>query len=200
MFNRDVDVHLATAAEVYNREPEDVTKNMRREAKVLNFGVMYGLSAHGLVQGTGMSYEQATHFIKRYFEVRPKLQGYIESIKTQAKDLGYVENIFGRRRPTPDVHSSNFAVREGAYRAAVNMPFQGSAADVMKLAMVKLQEKLDGTDCKLLLQIHDSVIVECPEKDAEKYAELIKETMENVHKLPVKLTVDTSTGKNWGEL
>lgn len=200
MFNRDVDVHLATAAEVYNREPEDVTKNMRREAKVLNFGVMYGLSAHGLVQGTGMSYDQATHFIKRYFEVRPKLQGYIESVKTQAKDLGYVENIFGRRRPTPDVHSSNFAVREGAYRAAVNMPFQGSAADVMKLAMVKLQEKLDGTDCKLLLQIHDSVIVECPEKDAEKYAELIKETMENVHKLPVKLTVDTSTGKNWGEL
>lgn len=200
MFNRDVDVHLATAAEVYNREPEDVTKNMRREAKVLNFGVMYGLSAHGLVQGTGMSYEQATHFIKRYFEVRPKLQGYIESVKTQAKDLGYVENIFGRRRPTPDVHSSNFAVREGAYRAAVNMPFQGSAADVMKLAMVKLQEKLDGTDCKLLLQIHDSVIVECPEKDAEKYAEIIKETMENVHKLPVKLTVDTSTGKNWGEL
>ena len=91
-------------------------------------------------------------------------------------------------------------VREGAYRAAVNMPFQGSAADIMKLAMVKLQEKLDGTDCKLLLQIHDSVIAECPEKDAEKYAKLFKETMENVHKLPVKLTVDTSTGKTWGEL
>lgn len=200
MFNRDVDVHIATAAEVYNRAPEDVSKNMRRDAKVVNFGVMYGLSAHGLVQATGMSYEQATHFIKRYFEVRPKLQGYIDTIKAQARDLGYVENIFGRRRPTPDAHSSNFAVREAAYRAAVNMPFQGSAADIMKLAMVNLQQKLDGTDCHLLLQIHDSVIAECPEKDAEKFAELIKETMENTHKLPVNLTVDTSFGKTWGDL
>jgi DNA polymerase-1 len=200
MFNRDVDVHLATAAEVYNRRPEDVSKNMRREAKVVNFGVMYGLSAHGLVQATGMSYDQASHFIKRYFEVRPKLKDYIETVRTQAKEKGYVENIFGRRRPTPDVHSSVFPVREAAYRAAVNMPFQGSAADIMKLAMVKLQEELEGTGCDLLLQIHDSVIVECPEKEAEKYAELIKQTMENVHKLPVKLTVDTVTGKNWGKL
>ena len=200
MFNRDVDVHVATAAEVYNRNPEDVSKNMRREAKVVNFGVMYGLSAHGLVQATGMSYDQATHFIKRYFEVRPKLLGYIESIKKQAKDEGYVENIFGRRRPTPDVNSSNFAVREGAYRAAVNMPFQGSAADIMKLAMVKLQAKLEDTDAKLLLQIHDSVIIEAPEKDADKYAEMVKKIMEGVQKLPVKLTVDTTTGKTWGEL
>lgn len=200
MFNEDTDVHLATAAEVYGRRPEDISKNMRRDAKVVNFGVMYGLSTHGLVQATGMSYEQAGSFIKKYFEVRPKLQGYIDSLKEQAKTKGYVENIFGRRRPTPDVHSSNFAVREAAYRAAVNMPFQGSAADIMKLAMVKLQEKLDGTDCRLLLQIHDSVIAECPEKDAEKYAKMFKETMENVHKLPVKLTVDTTTGKTWGDL
>ena len=200
MFNRDVDVHVATAAEIYNRAPEDVTKNMRRDAKVVNFGVMYGLSVHGLVQATGMGYDQANHFIKRYFEVRPKLQGYLDTIKNQAKEQGYVETIFGRRRPTPDVHSSNFAVREAAYRAAVNVPFQGSAADIMKLAMVKLQEKLDGTDCKLLLQIHDSVIAECPEQDAEKFAALIKETMEEAHKLPVHLTVDTSFGKTWGEL
>ncbi len=200
LFNRDIDVHAVTAAEIYNREPEDVTKNMRREAKVVNFGIMYGLSAHGLVVATGMSYEQAQHFIKRYFEVRPKLLGYIDSIKEQAKKDGYVENIFGRRRPTPDIHSSNFMVREAAMRAAVNMPFQGSAADIMKLAMVKIGEKLKGTDCKLLLQIHDSVIVECPEAEAENTANLLKETMENAHKLPVKLTVDTSTGKNWGEL
>lgn len=200
MFNRDIDVHTATAAEVYNRAPEDVSKNMRREAKVVNFGVMYGLSTHGLVQATGMGYDQAAHFIKRYFEVRPKLQGYIDSVKNQARDKGYVENIFGRRRPTPDVHSSNFAVREAAYRAAVNMPFQGSAADIMKLAMVHLQEKLEGTGWQLLLQIHDSVIAEGPEKDAEKIAALIKETMENAHKLPVHLTVDTSFGKTWGDL
>lgn len=200
LFNRDVDIHLQTAAEVYNRQPEDVSKNMRREAKVVNFGVMYGLSAHGLVQATGMTYEQANNFIKRYFEIRPKLLSYIDSVKTQAREKGYVENIFGRRRPTPDVHSSNFAVREAAYRAAVNMPFQGSAADIMKLAMVKIDEKIEGSDCRLLLQIHDSIIVECPAAQADKYEKLLKDTMENVHKLPVKLTVDTSVGKNWGEL
>ncbi|MEO8862912.1 MAG: DNA polymerase I [Candidatus Saccharimonadales bacterium] len=210
MFNNDVDVHVATAAEIYDRNPEEISKNMRRDAKVVNFGVMYGLSAHGLVQATGMTYEQATHFIKRYFEVRPHLLGYIESIKQQAKDEGYVETIFGRRRPTPDIHSSNFAMREAAMRAAVNMPFQGSAADIMKLAMVKLQLKLDENTekgkwdisevPKILLQIHDSVIVECDESMADEVAKLIKDTMENAHKLSVKLTVDTSIGSNWGEL
>src|SRR5690606_21929779 len=101
MFNEDTDVQLATAAAVYGRQTEDISKNMRRDAKVVNFGVMYGLSTHGLVQATGMTYEQAGSFIKKYFEVRPKLQGYIDDLKEQAKTKGYVENIFGRRRPTP---------------------------------------------------------------------------------------------------
>jgi DNA polymerase-1 len=199
-FNKDIDVHVATAAEVYGRDPEDVTKNMRREAKVVNFGVMYGLSTHGLVEATGMTYPQAKTFIEKYFEVRPKLRAYIESVKKQAHDEGYVENIFGRRRPTPDVNSSNFMVREGAIRAAVNMPFQGSAADIMKKAMVNLGTNLEGSKCKMLLQIHDSILVECPKADAEKTAKILKDTMEDVVKLPVKLTVDTITGQNWGEL
>ena len=198
-FNRDVDVHTATAALVYGRDPEDVSKNMRREAKVVNFGVMYGLSTHGLVAATGMTYPQAKHFIDKYFEVRPKLKDYIESVKKQAKEEGYVENIYGRRRPTPDVHSSNFAVREAAYRAAVNMPFQGSAADIMKKAMVEVHKKLED-DQKMLLQIHDSVMVECREKDATKVATMLKTTMENIIDLPVRLTVDTDIGKNWGDL
>ncbi|MES2971611.1 MAG: DNA polymerase I [Patescibacteria group bacterium] len=200
MFNRDIDVHLATAAAVYGRAEEDVTKSMRREAKVINFGIMYGVGAHGLVQQTSMNYEQAKHFIAKYFEIRPKLKAYIDSVKEQAQTEGYVETIFGRRRPTPDVNSSNFMVRESAMRAAVNMPFQGSAADIMKLAMVRVQQKLDGSKSNLLLQIHDSVIAECPEEEAESVAQLLKATMENAHKLPVKLTVDTSIGKNWGEL
>ncbi len=200
MFNNDVDVHVATAAEVYGRDPEDVTKNMRREAKVVNFGIMYGLSTHGLVEATGMTYEQAQNFIKRYFEVRPKLIEYLDGVKKQAKEQGYVETIMGRRRPTPDVNSSNFAVREAAMRAAVNVPFQGSAADIMKLAMVKIQAKLEGTTAKMLLQIHDSVIVECPEADGETIAALLKETMEDAFPLPIKQTVDTSIGHNWGEL
>ncbi len=219
MFNRDVDVHTATAALIYDREEQDVTKKMRRDAKVVNFGVMYGLSTHGLVAATGMTHEQAKNFIDKYFEVRPKLAGYIESIKDKARKDGYVETLFGRRRPTPDINSSNFVVREAAIRAAVNVPFQGTAADIMKLAMVKTQQALDALakseaknltshsslptpagGTRILLQIHDSLIVECDEAEAENTAKLLKEIMENVYKLPVKLTVDTSTGKNWGEL
>ncbi len=200
MFNQDIDVHTATAAEVYGRDVEDVTKNMRRDAKVVNFGIMYGLSTHGLVAATGMTYEQAKNFIKKYFEVRPKLVAYIDQVKEQAKKDGYTETIMGRRRPTPDVHSSNFAVREAAMRAAVNMPFQGSAADIMKLAMVKVAEKLKNSDCRMLLQIHDSLIIECPETKADETAKIVKDTMESAFKLPIKQTVDTSIGKNWGEL
>lgn len=199
MFNKDTDVHVVTAAQVYGRKPEDVTKNMRRDAKVVNFGVMYGLSTHGLVAATGMSYPQAKEFIEKYFEVRPKLLKYIESVKEKAKKDGYVENLLGRRRPTPDVHSSNFMVREGAYRAAVNMPFQGTAADIMKLAMIAVDKKLDD-DCLQLLQIHDSILVECPKDKADKVAKMLKDTMEAAYKLPVKLTVDTTVGKNWGDL
>ncbi|MCA9330063.1 DNA polymerase I [Candidatus Saccharibacteria bacterium] len=199
-FNRDADIHTMTAAQVYGRDPEDVTKNMRREAKVVNFGIMYGLSTHGLVSATGMSYDQANSFIKKYFNARPTLKTYIDSIKQKAKEDGYVETMLGRRRLTPDVLSSNFAVREAAMRAAVNMPFQGSAADIMKLAMINIHKKLSGTQAKMLLQIHDSVLVECPEVEAKAIAELLKDTMEQAYKLPVKLTVDTVIGANWGEL
>jgi DNA polymerase-1 len=201
-FNGDVDVHVTTAAEIYGRNPEDVTKQMRRDAKVVNFGVMYGLSSHGLSIATGMTREAAQHFIDKYFEVRPKLLGYIESVKQKAAKEGYVETLLGRRRPTPDVNSSNFAVREAALRAAVNMPFQGSAADIMKLAMIAADAKLRSqhNHCRLLLQIHDSVLVECPTEIADRVAALLKETMENAYKLPVKLTVDTAIGDNWGEL
>lgn len=201
MFNRDVDIHTATAAEVYGREPEDVTKNMRRDAKVINFGVMYGLSPHGLSAATGMTFVAAKEFIDKYFEIRPKLVAYIESLKDQANNQGYTETLFGRRRPTPDVKSSNFMVREAAMRAAINMPFQGTAADIMKLAMIKLQTMLrDKKDAHMLLQIHDSVLVECPKDQADELAREIKKVMESACKLPVKLTVDTATGKNWGQL
>lgn len=199
-FNRDADIHTMTAAQVYGRDPEEVTKNMRREAKVVNFGIMYGLSIHGLVAATGMSYDQAKTFIEKYFQTRPTLKAYIDSVKEKAKKDGYVETMLGRRRPTPDISSSNFAVREAAMRAAVNMPFQGSAADIMKLAMIDIHKKLQGTQAQMLLQIHDSVLVECPESEGKAIAKLLKETMEAAYKLPVKLTVDTTMGSNWGEI
>jgi len=202
MFNRDADVHTMTAAQVYGREPEEVTKQMRYAAKAVNFGIMYGQGPHALSQGTGMDFKAAKSFIDRYFEIRPKLKEFIETTRTQAKEQGYVETIFGRRRPTPDVKSANFAVREAAYRAAVNMPLQGSAADIMKLAMTAADQELRGqhNNCHMLLQIHDSILVECPAEVADRIAQLLKETMESAHKLPVKLTVDTSIGSNWGEL
>ncbi len=199
MFNQDVDIHTATASQIYGRNPEDVTKNMRRDAKVINFGILYGMSPHGLSVATGMSMQQAKTFIDKYFELRKPILIYMDNLKKQAKIDGYVETLFGRRRPMPDINSSNFIVRQAAERAAINMPIQGTEADLMKMAMIVVEDRLDN-DCKQLLQIHDSIMVECPESKAKDVANLLKHTMENIHKLPVKLTVDTATGKTWGDL
>lgn len=198
-FNRDADIHVETAAELYDIPPEKVTKSQRSSVKEVNFGIMYGLGPHALSQSTGMSFGEARQFIARYFEIRPELKNYIARVRSQAEKQGYVETLLGRRRPTPDIHSSNFIVREAAYRAAVNMPFQGTAADIMKLAMVQLAEKLPKT-AKMLLQIHDSLIIEAPEKESEAVGKIVKTTMEQAYKLPVKLKADISIGKNWGEL
>jgi DNA polymerase-1 len=202
MFNRDIDVHAATAADVYGRELEDVTKQMRRQAKVVNFGILYGMSPHGLAIAANMTFDQAKHFIDRYKELRKPLFDYTDKIREFARKEGYVETIFGRRRPMPDIHSSNFMVRQAAERAAINMPIQGTEADLMKLAMVEVDRLLaeQHNDCKQLLQIHDSILVECPAEVAERIAKLLKDTMENIYELPVKLTVDTTIGDNWGEL
>lgn len=200
MFNDGADIHTLTAAQVYGRQPEEVTKQMRRDAKVINFGVLYGMSPHGLSIATGMDFTAAKHFIDKYFELRKPLLDYMNHLKEVARKEGYVETLFGRRRPMPDIHSSNFMVRQAAERAAINMPVQGTEADLMKLAMVHIEEKLKGTKAKQLLQIHDSIVVECPLKEGEEMAKLLKETMENVYKLPVDLTVDVSIGTNWGEL
>lgn len=207
-FEDDHDIHQLTAAAVLGVEPKDVTKQQRYNAKAVNFGILYGQGPHGLAAQTGMSFGEARDFIDRYFMIRPKLKEYINSLREMALNKGYVETLLGRRRPTPDVKSTNFMVREGAYRQAINMPLQGTAADLTKLAMVKLQEKFDqgkGQGAKgkveMLLQIHDSILVECETGDAKKVSEIMKETMENVYpKLGVKLKVDISTGKNWGEL
>lgn len=203
MFNNGADIHTTTAAQVYGRELEDVTKNMRRAAKVINFGILYGMSPHGLAVAANMTYEQAMHFIERYKGLRKPLFDYIDRIKDFARKEGYVETIFGRRRPMPDIHSSNFMVRQAAERAAINMPIQGTEADLMKLAMIEIDKKLraEYPDANMLLQIHDSILVEADEVDAKDIAELLKDIMEAVYpKLPVKLDVDTTIGKNWGEL
>lgn len=208
-FNKDEDIHTLTAAAVHGIDPKSVTKEQRYQAKAVNYGLLYGQGPHGLAEGTGMSFGQARAFIERYFLVRPKLKEFIERTRRQALEQGYVETMMGRRRPTPDVQSANYAVREAAYRAAINHPAQGTAADIAKLAMVKIQQNFDQLKAKsrkpkaeprILLQIHDSLLVECLEKDAKRVGDSLKETMENVYKLPVHLKVDVSIGKNWGEL
>lgn len=199
-FNGDVDIHTKTASEVYGIPMDDVTKNQRRDAKVINFGVLYGMSPHGLSAATGMNFTQAKEFIDQYFELRAPIRAFIDKTLRDAATEGYVETYYGRRRPTPDVNSSNFMVREGAKRAAANMPIQGTEADLMKMAMIEVDKKL-GDLGEQILQVHDSILVECPEENAEKVAELLQTTMENIApELGIKLRVDVSTGKNWGVL
>lgn len=199
-FNSGVDIHAATAAEVYGVPLEDVTKDMRRHAKTVNFGVLYGMSPHGLSVATGMTMFEAKEFIQKYFELRKPVREYIDTTIANALNDGYVETVFGRRRPTPDLKSSNFAVREGAKRAAANMPIQGTEADLMKMAMLAVEKKLEGLG-EQILQVHDSILVEAPEQNAGKVAQLLKDTMENIYpELKIKLRVDVTVGKNWGEL
>ena len=202
MFNRGADIHQTTAAQVYGRDIEDVTKQMRRAAKVINFGILYGMSPHGLSVAAGMTFEQAAGFIKRYKELRRPLFDYMDSVLEKARKDNFVETLFGRRRPMPDIHSSNFMVRSGAERAAINMPIQGTEADLMKLAMIEVDKRLAAqhNNCRQLLQIHDSILVECPAEVANNIGAMLKEVMESVYDLPVRLDVDVTIGDNWGEL
>ena len=199
-FNSDVDIHAKTAAETYGISIDEVSKSQRRAAKVINFGVLYGMSPHGLAAATGMSFTEAKKFIDHYFEVRKPIRQYLDKILTQAREQGFVETYFGRRRPTPDVKSSNFMVRSSAERAAMNMPIQGTEADLMKLAMIRLEDKLSGL-ADAILQVHDSILVECKPEDVQKVSEIMKAEMEGVcPELPIKLKVDVGTGVNWGEI
>jgi DNA polymerase-1 len=199
-FNNDQDIHTKTAAEVYGVPVDQVDKNMRRHAKVVNFGILYGMSPHGLSIATGMNVSEAKVFIDRYFELRKPVREYIDTTIRNALQDGYVETIYGRRRPTPDLKSSNFVVREAAKRAAANMPIQGTEADLMKVAMLNVEQKLDGLG-KQILQVHDSILVETPAENADEVSRILKQTMESVAPdLPVKLRVDVTSGNNWGEL
>lgn len=199
-FNSDLDIHAKTASDVYDIPLDQVTKDQRRDAKVINFGVLYGMSPHGLAAATGMGFAEAKQFIDQYFAVRAPIRQYIDTTLQQARTDGYVETYYGRRRPTPDIHSSNFMVRQSAERAAANMPIQGTEADLMKRAMLVVEERLVGK-ADQLLQVHDSILVECAPEDADEVSNILKESMEAIApELEISLNVDVSVGKNWGEL
>ena len=199
-FNAGLDIHTKTAADAFHIPMEQVTKAQRRAAKVINFGVLYGMSPKGLSDAAGMSFYEAKQFIDRYFELRAPMRKYLDDTLEFGRTHGYVETMFGRRRPTPDLGAPNRIVRAAAERAAGNMPIQGTEADLMKKAMLAVDKQLPP-GAKLILQVHDSLIIECEENLATDIANLLKKTMEEVApELPVKLAVDVTTGYDWGEL
>ena len=200
-FRDGADIHAATAAQAFRVSPEDVTPEMRRNAKAVNFGIVYGISAFSLSQDIGVSVAEAKAYMDGYFAAFPGVRRYMDSVIEQARNDGYVETIFHRRRELPELSASKYSVRAFGERVALNMPIQGAAADLMKFAMVAVWRRL-RTDCpaaKLVLQIHDELIAECPEADAPKVAQILREEMEGVAELSVPLTADAHWGRNWLE-
>ena len=201
-FQRGEDIHARTAAEIHKIELDQVTKDIRRTAKEINFGILYGLGSLGLAQRTGLSRNEAKDFIEKYFNVYKKIKQYIDYTKNFAHQNGYSQTIFGRRRYLPDINSSMPMLRAAAERMAINMPVQGTAADLIKLAMISISQDLPklSPGSKIVLQVHDELVLEVPEKELDKVATFVKKTMESVYQLPVPLSVDLEIGKNWGEL
>lgn len=199
-FNAGLDIHTKTASDAFHVPLDEVTKQQRRAAKVINFGVLYGMSPKGLADAANMSFYEAKKFIESYFELRAPIRKYLDNTLEQGRTKGYVETLFGRRRPTPDLSAPNFLVRAAAERAAANMPIQGTEADLMKRAMIAVDKALPDS-AKLILQIHDSLIIECDKKEADSIAKLLQDKMEQVApELPVKLAVDVKIGQDWGKL
>jgi DNA polymerase-1 len=214
-FRRGEDVHTTTASVVYKVKLEKVTPEMRRQAKVFNFGIMYGMGSFGLAQAAKIEQSVAAEFIDAYFKKFAGVAKFIETIKKEAHAKGYVETELGRRRYTPDIQSSNVQIARSAERMAVNMPIQGLAADIMKLAMLKSQKLVDDFNdasslasstgreafqARMILQIHDELIFEVKESRAEEFAQRLKKEMESAYTLNVPLTVEVAIGKNWGEI
>lgn len=198
-FKNNEDIHSKTASEMFNIPLDEVSKDQRRAAKVINFGVLYGMSAHRLASELGTNYYEAKHFIDNYFNSRKPIADFIQKTLLKAEQEGYVETFYGRQRPTPDIKSSNFIIRETAKRAAANMPIQGTEADLMKRAMIKIHKKITKTGLgDQILQIHDSILIESPKENAAKIAEILKYEMENIApELPINLKVDINIGQNW---
>jgi DNA polymerase-1 len=201
-FLRDEDIHSATASQVYGVGMDSVTSDMRRIAKIMNFGVIYGLSAYGISQQTDLPRDEGAKFIESYFSRYPGIKEYLDASKAQARKLGYLETMCGRRRYIPDVNASNYQVRQAAERMAVNMPIQGTAADIIKLAMISIDRRMqqDGLRTRMILQVHDELIFEVPEDELDVMRAMVLELMPAALELRVPLKVDLKTGYTWGDM
>jgi DNA polymerase-1 len=201
-FAHGEDIHAATASEVFNVPLSSVNKDMRRLAKTINFGVIYGMSEYGLEQATELSRQEAAQFIKAYFQKYRGVKEYLARTKEQAAKKGYVETLLGRRRYIPEINSSNAQVRMAAERMAINMPVQGTSADIIKVAMIELQREIDreGLEAMMILQVHDELLFELPREETKKLTELVLRIMPEAVKLSVPVKVDIKTGKSWGDM
>jgi DNA polymerase-1 len=201
-FAQDEDIHASTASKLFGVPRDGVTPEMRRNAKTVNFGVIYGMSDYGLEQATNLTREEAAQFISLYFEKYPKVKEYLEATKEQARKLGYVQTVLGRRRFLPEINSSNRMVREAAERMAINAPVQGSSADIIKIAMINLHREMERRNLKskMLLQIHDELLFEVPEEEVGEMKSLVSELMPKAVELRVPLKIDIKLGRNWGEM
>ena len=200
-FLSGADIHRSTAAKIYNIRPEDVTPRLRSSAKAINFGIMYGKGAYSLSKDIGVSVKEAEAFLQTYLATFPNINGYMEKTIADARQCGYVSTLFGRRRALPELNSNNHNIRASGERMARNTPIQGTAADVIKLAMVRVWRRLrdEKMESRLILTVHDELIVEAPEAEAEKAAQILREEMEGCVHYAVPLSTDVHTGKNWLE-
>ena len=201
-FRRGEDIHAATASSVYGIPVAQVTSEMRRIAKIMNFGVLYGLSPYGISRQTDLGPDEGATFIEAYFTNYPGIRSYVDAVKSQAEESGYVETILGRRRYLPEIRSSNFHVRGAAERMAINMPIQGTAADIIKIAMVRIQERLDALEVRsmMIVQVHDELIFEVPQDELEQMKTIVMELMPSAMTLAVPLEVELKTGYTWGDM
>jgi DNA polymerase-1 len=200
-FREGQDIHSATAARLFHSDIESVTTEQRRRAKTANFGIIYGISAFGLAQRLDISRTEAKEIIEGYFASYPKVKEYMDRAAEQARNEGFVSTIFGRRRYLNDINSRNAVARGVAERNAINAPIQGSAADIMKLAMVEMYRKMRaaGLRSRMILQVHDEIVIDLYRPEQEQVAQIVVEAMERAAKLSVPLTVDYGVGENWLE-
>ena len=200
-FNHDYDVHAATAAKIYKVPMEEVTKDMRRKAKTANFGIIYGISVFGLAERMGVDRSEARQLIDGYFETYPQIKEYMDKSIEKARDNGYVETIFHRKRYLPDINSRNATVRGYAERNAINAPIQGSAADIIKVAMAHIYQRFKtyNLKAKMILQVHDELNFSVPTSEKEIVEKIVMEEMEHAYLMRVPLKADCGWGKNWLE-
>ena len=200
-FTKGVDIHTETSARLFGLAPSEVTPQHRARAKTINFGVLYGMGAHRLSNELKIPYKEASRFIEDYFSRFPKIREYIDRQVEQAREQGWVSTIMGRKRKLPEINSGNRVQRQGAERMALNTPIQGSAADLIKAAMIEVDKVLAEKfpEAEMLLQVHDELIFDVPEKIIDEVSALVVDLMENTYKLDVPLKVDVGRGRNWLE-